>query len=296
MLEAVRNLEKKSFGRGDINPFLNAGWRIRDAMPIAPSIDNFVHTHRDNKEIVGMAKIGIVHAICAAERRSRMIKYDERDDDRKDLFAPIEDTWIRKFWSILTEGVEKNKLGEIFENVSFIIFNYDRCIEHFLFHALQVYFDISANSARKILERVQIVHPYGVVGDLPWQNSTANVPFGAQRFDRVSSSERISTFTELEDSKFLPELKRQVASSDTLVFLGFSFLDLNMNLLRVDGTRVVNRIFGTAYSVSDYNCEVIRRNLARRFARDGAEVHLRNELKCAAFFDYFERDITIPPL
>jgi hypothetical protein len=25
---------------------------------------------------------------------------------------------------------------EIFDNVAFIVFNYDRCIEHFLFHAL----------------------------------------------------------------------------------------------------------------------------------------------------------------
>ena len=42
------------------------------------------------------------------------------------------DTWLVKFMYMLGRGVPKENVREIFDNVSFIVFNYDRCVEFFL--------------------------------------------------------------------------------------------------------------------------------------------------------------------
>jgi hypothetical protein len=38
--EAFRRMTREVSGHSDINPFLHVCWRIRDAMPLAASIDN----------------------------------------------------------------------------------------------------------------------------------------------------------------------------------------------------------------------------------------------------------------
>ena len=68
---------------------------------------------------------------------------------------------------MLVRGVPKENVSQIFDNVSFIVFNYDRCIEHFLLFVLQNAYGISDREAGKILvEKLRIIHPYGVVGDI----------------------------------------------------------------------------------------------------------------------------------
>lgn len=50
IVDALQNhVRKTSPSNPDINPYLHAGWRIRDAMPLAASIDNFLDGHREDK-------------------------------------------------------------------------------------------------------------------------------------------------------------------------------------------------------------------------------------------------------
>jgi hypothetical protein len=53
----------KNPSSNDINRYLHAAWQIRDNMPLAPSIDNFIDTHRDNVDLVEFGKIAIAHSI-----------------------------------------------------------------------------------------------------------------------------------------------------------------------------------------------------------------------------------------
>jgi hypothetical protein len=46
--EAFRVLAKAEPAQRDINSYLHASWRIRDAMPQAISIDNFLDAHSDD--------------------------------------------------------------------------------------------------------------------------------------------------------------------------------------------------------------------------------------------------------
>jgi hypothetical protein len=55
---------------------------------------------------------------------------------------------------------------KLFENASFIIFNYDRCLEQFLVNALPRLYAISETEADSIVHNINIIHPYGSVGEL----------------------------------------------------------------------------------------------------------------------------------
>jgi hypothetical protein len=52
ILDALRHLVRQPNGQpGDINPHLHACWAIRDAMPQAISIDNFIDAHSGDDKI-----------------------------------------------------------------------------------------------------------------------------------------------------------------------------------------------------------------------------------------------------
>lgn len=66
---AFELITQQSDGReGDINPYLKESWHIRDALPLAISIDNFIDSQRDNEQIALCGKLGICRAILEAEK------------------------------------------------------------------------------------------------------------------------------------------------------------------------------------------------------------------------------------
>ncbi len=181
---------------GDINPYLHAAWKLRDALPLAISIDNLLDAYREDKwsEICG--KLGIVSSILEAERLSKI--YCRPTEMQKINLSQLSETWFTGFVKILTENVAKSEVSGIFENVAILSFNYDRCVEHYLHEALQVYYSLDANAVTTLMQTVKILHPYGSVGKLPWQESALRVPFGAERINILSPSKQIKTFNEKE--------------------------------------------------------------------------------------------------
>ena len=90
-----RHVQQSSRQRGDINPYIRAGWKIHDAMPQAISIDNFIDAHRGDKHLELIGKLGIVHAILEAEKGSRLKL--EREQKTKIDYAQLETTWYNRF-------------------------------------------------------------------------------------------------------------------------------------------------------------------------------------------------------
>jgi len=105
----------------------------------AVTIDDFLDLHRDNSNVNLFGKAAIVKTILEAERASKLAF--EKVDGR-DVFKPekLANTWFLKFMHMLSRSVPNAR--EIFANVAFVIFNYDRCVEHFLYNALQTKVEI----------------------------------------------------------------------------------------------------------------------------------------------------------
>lgn len=118
--------------RTDAVELQRAGWLIRDGITLQQSIDDFLDLHRDNPHVNLFGKAAIVKAILEAERTSKLAFVQQ--DDGLAVFKPekLANTWFEKFMHMLGRGVAKADVRQIFDNVAFIIFNYDRCVEHFL--------------------------------------------------------------------------------------------------------------------------------------------------------------------
>lgn len=250
-------------GKNDINPYLHAGWSIADGMPQAPSIDNYLNTHSDDEKVVLMGKLGIAMSILHAEKGSKIFCNPQVSD--RILFGSIPESWHATFCKILMENVKRSNIENMFDDVAFITFNYDRCIEHYLAQALANYLRMPHNEAQALVNRVNIIHPYGQVGRLPWQtNAGQGVPYGAlpHSANLVEIAAQIRTFTErVDDDTMLERMRGVIAEAEMVVYLGFSYGDMNMELMSIREEVTPRHVLGTSFGLSHSNKRVIERDI-----------------------------------
>ncbi len=259
ILAALRKIVEDA-GERDVNPHCSAGRSIAAAMHQALSIDNYLHTHADNETIVKVGKLGIAASILEAEQKSKIIG-SERSGGRI-VFGAHPNVWHNTFCKMLCEGVQRKDLESLFDNVSFITFNYDRCIEHYIAQWIEDYFQISANEAHGLMAKLTIIHPYGQVGRLPWQrNGLTSVQFGAKVEPRYlpQISEHIRTFTEQVEDETIPErMQTLIRHAQQVVYLGFSYGTMNMELMRLkEKPDAMKTVRGSAYGMSGPNISAI---------------------------------------
>src|SRR6185437_4357591 len=124
----------------------------------------------------------------------------------------------------LQSGVPNDRVASLFDNVVFVDFNYDRCLEQFLFEAVRTRYSLGDAQTKAVLERAKIFHPYGSTGRLPWREQNGALLFGGKlgpdEIIRVAS--QIRTFTERVVEKTDIELiKSEMQRAELVVFLGF---------------------------------------------------------------------------
>ncbi|TAH37545.1 MAG: hypothetical protein EYC62_01280 [Alphaproteobacteria bacterium] len=141
----------------NINNHLYASWRIRDALPHSISIDNVLDAHSDDELMQICGKLGIVRSILESERKSKL--YYAGNYEEKVNFPNIENTWFAIFYKLLSQGVSKSDIGSIFQNVSFINFNYDRCLEQYLQAALIESYALQPQTAYDLVNSLAILRP-----------------------------------------------------------------------------------------------------------------------------------------
>ena len=178
----------------DINRHIHAARQIRDAMPLDQSIDNFINTHQGDAKIELCGKLAIVRTILAAEKDSPL--YADRTGTID--YSRLDGKWFNIFFQLLAQQSTVSALKERLSSISFVIFNYDRCVEHYLYQALKTYYLLSANDAVSALKNLEIYHPYGTVGALPWDSPTDAVDFGntPSATQLLHLADRIKTFTQ----------------------------------------------------------------------------------------------------
>jgi hypothetical protein len=286
--------------RDRINEYVRAARVICDGVQMSASIDDFLDVHGSDEDIKTVGKICIAKAILEEERTSKLW-FDKSNIYNKMKVSEFEDTWIIKFVRMLVRGVPKEKVGTIFQNIAFIIFNYDRCIEQCLLHAIQQVYSIKMQDAARILDALTIIHPYGMVGELKTELNGNGVAFGGE-YDRLSEnysllSDRIKTYTEqLGDEHELEAIHEEVRNAERIVFLGFAFHDQNMTLLKPPEPLKRKDIYATAFGMSQSDADVVRAQLLNFF--DGPErdimngnIDIRPDLKCTDFFDQYTRSL-----
>jgi hypothetical protein len=271
--------------------FQQAGWLIRDGVGLVQSIDDFLDLHRSNALANQYGKAAIVKTILEAERASKL--YFSPFEGAQFNTAKFADSWFVKFMYMLGRRIPREAVQTIFDHVSFIIFNYDRCVEFFLLNALQQLYRISDTEAKSILSTLRIVHPYGTV--------PANIPFVHTNVNCAALTNSIKTYTEqIADTVILEKVIDELEQAEHIVFLGSAYHDQNMALLRhsTDDLSPSKRIFGTAYGMSQSDVDIVGLQIDAWFTGHNPSVYrtdmirLENGLKCAGLFDNYAKSLT----
>jgi len=272
--------------RQDADDWYHAAIRLRDGLPFSQSIDDYLDQHRSDKYVNLYGKAAIVQAVVEAERESKLYFNPFSGDEPFDPNT-LADTWLVKFMYMATRGVPRESVTGVFQNVEFIVFNYDRCVEYFLISALERAYAIRREDAIAIIGKLNVLHPYGDIGTL------REVPFGADRVNCVAAADRIKTYTEQVDAKgLLSEIDKKVQWAECMVFLGFAFHNQNMRMLRPSTPNQQTKvIYGTAYQMSDADVLEVS-NLINRTMAGPLQIHIENKLKCAGLFDYYAKSLT----
>ncbi len=282
-----------------ISPYLYASWRIRDAMPQAISIDNFIDAHRGDPLVEKAGKLAIVRSILEAEAKSSLAIHPSYTNNRL-KFEAVQGTWFNSFFQLLTENCQFVNLPQRFARVGVVCFNYDRCIEHYLFNALQNYYGVTAEAAAEVLTHLEIHHPYGTVGRLPWMGGGEKIDFGGEPSANqlVQLAERIRTFTEganIAESD-ISGIRAVLASAERIAFLGFAFHRLNLELLFPPQSAGVSPrvcpVFATGVGISDPDAEVIREELFALAGLNPGTTHIARETPCAKLFEDYRRSLS----
>lgn len=298
IVNALRAHVKEPDGRnGDINPYLHEAWHIRDALPQAMSIDNFIDSQRGNEKIALCGKLAIVRSILDAERKS-ILYFDRFAGESGIKYPSLEKTWYLPFFQLLTENCEKKDIEERFKSIALIIFNYDRCLEHYLFHALQTYYRITEIEASELVKNISIYHPYGSVGALPWFGNSGAMAFGTQpnTHELLELTKKIKTFTEGTDpnSSDILAIKEHMRNATKLVFIGFAFHKLNMQLIAPDLSHetIINKpaCYATTYEISESDKEVVRDQICNLYKSNKVIVKMAS-VACSDFFSEFWRSV-----
>ncbi len=182
--------------------------------------------------------------------------------------------------------------------MSFVIFNYDRCIEHFLFNTLQNYYGIQSDEAAILMQALKIIHPYGMVGRMQWQGELNGIPFGTNIGGSrlLSLAGQIKTFTQrVEDKAAITEIHQVVQEAEVVVFLGFSFHPQNMELIKPTPRGTAKRVFATAKGISKSDCAIVEKQILDLFdtKQQNIRIDLRNDLLCHGLFDEYRRNLSL---
>jgi hypothetical protein len=219
----------------------DAGLAIANAIFDFPSIDSLMAAQGGDPLINRMGKLGIVRTILDAERSFCHLFWQKGGfRDREAEWA----SWYNAFLQRLVDGHERRKLDGLFDNLKVINFNYDRCLEHYLYHVLQRMFPRGKHYFADLLKHKLIMYrPYGSAGNLPWQDEEVGIEFGgSDNHDELQrAADGILTFNEeVKDITMLEELRTAIAWARQIIFLGFHFHGPNMDLLTgKEGTKSI---------------------------------------------------------
>jgi len=265
-----------------------AAWLIRDGIILANSIDDFLHVHRHDEEVVRYGKAAIVKCILEAERSSRL-HYDHSQQGASINFRGCADTWLVKLMRRLGSQLPHSDRAKLFDKCGFVVFNYDRCIEYFFVNALQRFYRIGLNGAQQIVAGAKIYHAYGSTGHIAVSPS---VQFGADRIDYCGiGTSSIKTYTETVESDHIQKL---IFDAQQIVFLGMAYHDQNLEILAKPNTLQVKSIVGTTYGRSASDVTAIYEQLTAWVEpkyRDKSFIQLHNNCLATQIFDDYSRTL-----
>jgi hypothetical protein len=261
----LRDLMRRTYG-AEWEAYKEAARKLVQAMSMFPSMDEALHYFSADEKCLKVGKAAIVNSIIGAEAECRL-NFEGRLG-RPDL-AKTHDTWLPEFLSMAASGVTKEEMPHIFRNIIFINFTYDRVLEHYFFWALQQYALLSPEQVTDIINRMQVIRPYGTVG-IHWGGDGGGLKFGRQGgLDEslFQAAGEIRTFTEQGAVGIQEQIERAIENGRLFLVLGFGFHLQNLRLFDTPNERSwePRRVFATAFNIEKENHGLLANGIESRF-------------------------------
>jgi len=212
--------------------------RFREALQKSgqPSVDVFLE---QRSEFTPIGKVAIA---------ASLIPYE----DEAKLWGGAQN-WYEHVWKHLGPSL----MDDVAQSqLSVITFNYDRSLEHFLYSALRNSFNIGTeDAARYLREVIRVVHVHGKLGELPFARARPDVTRAYQPGDRsnlaaaaVAAAKTIKIVHEgtREDPEFV-QARQLLAQAEIVCFLGFGYLEANVERLGITTLPSTVQLYGTGY-------------------------------------------------
>lgn len=265
----------------EISKYHKACRQIGKGVILSKSIDDFLNNHQHDEAIVICSKLGIAKSIGDAERQSSLYFARTNIYNTIDFTSPsVLNTWYTRFYQLITTEVPIENLGSLFENVSVISFNYDRCLEHFLVQALSQNYLIPLEESQNLVQKLTILHPCGSVGSYLSPRDKV-IEFGFE--DTLLLDEMIAnikTYTEqIEQNGEVQRIREEMHQAETLVFLGMAFHENNMALLQSKPSTKARKIYATRKGISESDLPVVRKRITALWEQDSENIFLGEECK-----------------
>lgn len=242
------------------------------------SIDLFL---KNNQEFRNLGKQLIAAALLHKENEPLLFR---RDDGKN---------WYIELW---------NNIDHTFENIDkhnmhFITFNYDRSLEHFLITALYNSYSgkkVMGECAKKI-NSIEIIHVYGCLAPLPWQNQEEGRPYLSQeanRRDLIRATKNLFIIGEERtgdaQATKLNRIQSLAKEAAYIYFLGFSYGDENLNILG-DSFNKAGHIWGTSLGLGEVAKSKTKKLIKQKYANEPLNYLL--EGRETKRFDLFDVDV-----
>ncbi|PHS29388.1 MAG: hypothetical protein COA85_00595 [Robiginitomaculum sp.] len=298
LYQAIRNhVESTGRERAEINEYIGAARDISSAIIQATSIDDFIDSHRSDDRIAFCGKLAIAKSILDAERRSDLFNKNINFDGLLNYEA-LDKTWYGELLKLLIANCEIEEFKTRIKDITFIVFNYDRCLEQYLYYAVKNFYKISDTQALEIINLFNIFHPYGLVGELWPEPNYEKIPYGTEpsTAQLLKISKQIKTFSEALDfsTSEIEIIRNTIRDAHKIIFLGFAFHPINMQLLtptELSNRPHLARTYATTFGLSDSDTEVIEQEIA---TLGGHAIDARTKsMKCYELFHEYSRAIAL---
>ncbi|MBE0553251.1 MAG: hypothetical protein IH625_06125 [Rhodobacteraceae bacterium] len=258
------------------------------ALKHAASIDNYLDQVRSEVDFVNAAKMMIGYQIANGENNCSIAGID-RPADIVDA-AVQSDYFLNDFLNLVVRGHQIENIEASLRNITFVVFNYDRCLERVLFAWLSLRF---GNNATDLYRAIRIIHVYGSLGNYPDEETNffrkdSAGPMLNPHLEMPKFAGRIKIFTEQEESNLAHDIATAVRSSTCLIFLGFGFEEQNMRFFRCKDS-YSKHVFATTMGKGKANEAAIEESLIELVNLE-ANVHMVSG-KAKALFSTFHHAI-----
>lgn len=224
------------------------------------SIDSFLSSHSD---LVTVGKICIALAL---------IPFEEEDK----LFEPALAGSVGWYEHLLKNIVSSNDMVQP-GIITIITFNYDRSLDHFIYKAIMNTFSDQLEKQEvkieNLLDRIQIHHIHGQLGDLSWQgnHSRAYSPNLSEGSLEIAWK-RIRVPSEQYENKTADTIVGyNLNQSERIYFLGFGYDDDNLEKLGISSLKG-KTIIGTSYNLTDLERRKITSNWGIELPQDNCMI------------------------